>query len=76
MELEALFTKMQQPRAEGRKIGFTCSCFDLLHAGHYLMLKADREQCDFLVVGLQTDPNIDKPYRIETNISLFTAHTE
>jgi glycerol-3-phosphate cytidylyltransferase len=67
MELETLFTKMQQPRAEGGKIGFTCSCFDLLHAGHYLMLKDAREQCDFLVVGLQTDPTIDKHYRIETN---------
>ena len=42
-------------------IGFTCSCFDLLHAGHILMLKDAKEQCDFLVVGLQTDPTIDRP---------------
>jgi len=41
--------------------GFTCSTFDLLHAGHILMLKEAREQCDFLVVGLQTDPTIDRP---------------
>ena len=37
------------------KIGFTCSCFDLLHAGHILMLKDAKEQCDYLIVGLQTD---------------------
>jgi len=44
-----------------RKIGFTCSCFDLLHAGHVLMLKDAKQQCDYLVVGLQTDPTIDRP---------------
>ena len=43
------------------KIGFTCSCFDLLHAGHILMLKDAKEQCDELIVGLQTDPSIDRP---------------
>ena len=43
------------------KKGFTCSCFDLLHAGHILMLKDAKEQCDYLIVGLQTDPTIDRP---------------
>ena len=43
------------------KIGFTCSCFDLLHAGHILMLKDAKAQCDYLIVGLQTDPTIDRP---------------
>jgi len=42
-------------------IGFTCSCFDLLHAGHILMLKDAKNQCDYLVVGLQIDPTIDRP---------------
>jgi len=41
--------------------GFTCSTFDLLHAGHILMLKEIREQCDYLIVGIQTDPTIDRP---------------
>lgn len=43
------------------KIGFTCSTFDLLHAGHIMMLEEARKQCDFLIVGLQTDPTIDRP---------------
>jgi cytidyltransferase-like protein len=43
-----------------RPIGFTCSCFDLLHAGHAIMLREAREQCDHLIVGLQTDPTIDR----------------
>ena len=46
------------------KIGFTCSTFDLFHAGHVMMLKEAKEQCDYLIVGLQTDPTID---RVEKN---------
>jgi len=44
-----------------KKIGFTCSSFDLLHAGHILLLKDAKKQCDYLIVGLQTDPTIDRP---------------
>ena len=43
------------------KIGFTCSTFDLFHAGHMMMLKEAKTQCDYLIVGLQTDPTIDRP---------------
>jgi len=46
---------------ENKIIGFTCSSFDLLHAGHILMLKDAKDQCDYLIVGLQTDPTIDRP---------------
>jgi len=41
-------------------VGFTCSCFDLLHAGHIIMLKYAKARCDRLIVGLQTDPTIDR----------------
>lgn len=43
------------------KVGFTCSTFDLFHAGHIIMLKEAKTQCDYLIVGLQTDPTIDRP---------------
>jgi len=43
------------------RIGFTCSCFDLFHAGHLMMLKEAKTQCDHLIIGLQTDPTIDRP---------------
>lgn len=48
-----------------KKIGFTCGAMDLLHAGHILMLKEVRAQCDHLIVGLQTDPSlaVDSHYR-------------
>ena len=42
-------------------IGFTCSTFDLLHAGHITMLEEAKRHCDYLIVGLQTDPTIDRP---------------
>lgn len=43
------------------KIGFTCSAFDLFHAGHVAMLEEAKQQCDWLIVGLQVDPTIDRP---------------
>lgn len=43
------------------KIGFTCGAFDLCHAGHMLMFKECKEHCDYLIVGLHTDPTIDRP---------------
>jgi glycerol-3-phosphate cytidylyltransferase len=43
------------------RIGFTCSTFDLFHAGHVMMLEEAKTQCEFLIVGLQTDPTIDRP---------------
>ena len=42
------------------KIGFTCGSFDLLHAGHVVMLKEAKNNCDYLIVGLQTDPTLDR----------------
>jgi glycerol-3-phosphate cytidylyltransferase len=43
------------------KTGITFSTFDLLHAGHILMLKEAKENCDYLIACLQTDPTIDRP---------------
>jgi glycerol-3-phosphate cytidylyltransferase len=42
------------------KIGFTASTFDLLHAGHVLMLEEAKSVCDYLLVGLQLDPSLDR----------------
>ena len=45
----------------GKPVGFTCSTFDLLHAGHILMLAEAKTICDYLIVGVQSDPTIDRP---------------
>ena len=51
-------------------VGLTCSTFDLLHSGHVMMLREAKSQCDYLIVGLQTDPSID---RIEKNKPVQTV---
>ena len=59
--LTNIMVKRKKFLMDKQKIGFTCSCFDLLHNGHILMLKDAKAQCDKLIVGLQTDPTIDRP---------------
>lgn len=43
------------------RVGFTCSTFDLLHAGHVAMLREASSVCEKLIVGLQVDPSVDRP---------------
>jgi glycerol-3-phosphate cytidylyltransferase len=45
----------------GKKVGVTVGAFDLCHAGHILMFKECKEVCDYLIVGLHSDPTIDRP---------------
>jgi len=52
---------MNKKNMSKQKVGFTCSCFDLMHPGHIKMLQDARNQCDYLIVGLQSDPTIDRP---------------
>jgi glycerol-3-phosphate cytidylyltransferase len=59
-----------------RKTGFTCSCFDLFHAGHIMMLKEAKSVCDYLIVGLQTDPTIDRPEKNKPIQSVFERYVQ
>ena len=45
------------------KIGFTCGAFDLTHFGHALMLEECKQVCDYLIVGVQSDPSIDRLHK-------------
>ena len=57
------------------KVGITFSAFDLLHAGHIAMLRESKEQCDYLVAGLQLDPTIDRPEKnkpVQTIVERYT----
>jgi glycerol-3-phosphate cytidylyltransferase len=51
-----------------KKIGVVFSSFDLIHPGHIRMLKDAKNQCDYLIVGVQDDPTIDIKYRNKTGI--------
>ena len=41
-------------------VGFSCSSFDLFHAGHTVMLMEAKQLCDYLIVGLLVDPTKDR----------------
>ena len=51
--------------------GFTCGAFDLLHAGHVIMLTQAKLNCDRLWVGLQVDPSIDRPEKNKPIQSIY-----
>jgi glycerol-3-phosphate cytidylyltransferase len=56
-------------------VGFTCSAFDLLHAGHIAMLREAKSQCDYLICGLQVDPSLDREEKntpIQTIVERYT----
>ena len=57
-------------------IGFTASSFDLFHSGHVAMLKEARANCDFMIVGLQTDPTIDRPEKNQPIQSVFERYVQ
>ena len=57
------------------RVGITFSAFDLLHAGHVAMLRESKQQCDYLVAGLQLDPTFDRPEKnkpIQTIVERYT----
>lgn len=56
-----IFNKVKHLKADGKRIGITFSTFDLFHAGHIAMLSEAKNHCDYLIVGLQTDPSVDRP---------------
>jgi glycerol-3-phosphate cytidylyltransferase len=56
-------------------VGFTCSTWDLLHAGHVQMLREAKSQCDYLICGLQLDPSLerkDKNSPVQTVVERYT----
>ena len=58
------------------KIGITFSTFDLLHAGHVKMLEEAKRQCDYLIVGLQLDPSLDRPEKNSPSQSIIERYIQ
>tara|TARA_B100000902_G_scaffold8712_1_gene10985 strand:+ start:2902 stop:3312 length:411 start_codon:yes stop_codon:yes gene_type:complete len=56
--------------------GFTASSFDLFHSGHVAMLKEARANCDYMIVGLQTDPTLDRPEKNKPIQSVFERYVQ
>jgi rfaE bifunctional protein nucleotidyltransferase chain/domain len=55
---DAVDAWMAEQRAAGRRVGFTCGSFDILHAGHAQYLARAREQCDRLLVAVNSDASV------------------
>jgi D-beta-D-heptose 7-phosphate kinase/D-beta-D-heptose 1-phosphate adenosyltransferase len=47
-------------RRQGKRVGFTNGCFDLLHPGHVSLLAQARAACDRLIVGLNSDASVKR----------------
>jgi len=60
-------------RRQGKSVGFTNGCFDLLHPGHVHLLQQAREQCDRLVVGLNSDESVARLKGPERPVNSETA---
>ena len=58
------------------KVGITFSTFDLFHAGHVKMLEEAKRNCDYLIVGLQLDPSIDRPEKNAPSQSIIERYIQ
>ena len=58
------------------KVGITFSTFDLLHAGHVKMLEEAKRQCDYLIVGLQLDPSLNRPEKNSPSQSIIERYIQ
>ena len=58
------------------RVGITFSSFDLLHAGHVMKLKEAKKQCDYLIVGLQLDPSLDRPKKNNPSQSIIERYIQ
>ena len=58
------------------RVGITFSTFDLLHAGHIQMLREAKENCDYLICGLQMDPSVDRTDKNAPVQSIVERYTQ
>ena len=58
------------------KVGITFSTFDLFHAGHVKMLEEAKSKCEYLIVGLQLDPSIDRPEKNKPTQSIIERYVQ
>ena len=58
------------------KVGITFSTFDLFHAGHVKMLEEAKSKCNYLIVGLQLDPSLDRPEKNKPTQSIIERYVQ
>ena len=75
-ELMDAILYIESAKSFDKKIGITFSCFDLFHAGHVLMLEEAKSQCDYLIVGLQLDPSIERSNKNKPTQTIIERYTQ
>ena len=79
VSLETACERVERWRRQGRRVGFTNGCFDLIHPGHVSLLRQARAACDRLVVGLNSDDSVrrlkgdTRPVQSETSRATVLA---
>jgi len=58
------------------KVGITFGAFDLFHSGHNVMLKECKDWCDYLIIGLHTDPTIDRPEKNKPIQTIYERYVQ
>ena len=61
---------------KNQKFGITFSTFDLFHAGHVKMIEEAKRQCDYLIVGLQLDPSLERPEKNSPSQSIIERYIQ
>ena len=57
---QELAAKIQNWKAQGKRVVFTNGCFDIVHPGHIDYLSEAANLGDVLIVGLNTDQSVKK----------------
>lgn len=70
------YKKEMKTNDKNQKVGITFSTFDLFHAGHVKMIEEAKRQCDYLIVGLQLDPSIDRPEKNSPSQSIIERYIQ
>lgn len=53
------------------RIGFIAGNFDVIHPGYIRMFRDAKSVCDKLIVGLHTDPTIERPHKLKPILSTY-----
>jgi cytidyltransferase-like protein len=67
------FSKQDIPNLNiaGKVVGITSGCFDLLHFYHFRFLERCKAQCDFLIVGVDSDMLV---YQNKNKVPMIPEH--
>lgn len=74
LKIQDLSIYVEEQRMLGKSIGFTNGVFDLIHPGHVSLLRFARDNCDCLIIGINSDSSVrrlgkgdDRPINLQSD---------